>query len=208
MARGIIEGKEARKYDVKFLNSKRSKLFTKFFEENIIGKNLKICDLCCGSGNMIEILKNRAKEIVGIDASSEMIKICKEKIGKNKKINFVLASATKINEKDNYFDYVLIRNGLHHLKDKKMVLKEAHRVLKATGKLVVVDRYYINKFYYYFESITKLIFKFDKNMIGHHMLSKQQNIDLFKEFKLVKEEYFSKMRNKSVEAYLFVLVKK
>ena len=75
MARGLIEGKDAREYAKKVKFSERSKKFDKFILDNINLKSPKICDLCCGSGNTIELLKNKSKEIIGIDASEEMIKI-------------------------------------------------------------------------------------------------------------------------------------
>lgn len=205
MTRGLIEGKDARKYDKKN-KSERSKLFDRFILANI-KKNAKICDLCCGSGNMIELLKNKSKEIIGIDASSEMIKICKEKFHKNKKVKVFLSSAAKINQKNNYFDYVITRDGLHHLEDKKSVINETFRVLKPKGRLILIDRYYHNKFVYYFKEILKLIFKFDKHILNHFILSKEENLDLIKEFRIIKEEYLPEPPKKTTQAFMFVLEK-
>ena len=79
MKRRSIEGKRSREYESKILYTERSKIFDKFILKNINnGKSVKVCDFACGSGNNIELLKNHVNEIVGVDLSAEMIKICKK----------------------------------------------------------------------------------------------------------------------------------
>ncbi len=205
MTRGLIEGKAARKYDKK-KKSDKSKLFDKFILANV-KNNSKICDLCCGSGNVIELLRDKSKEIIGIDASSEMIKICKEKFHKNKNITVYLSSATKTNEKDNYFDYVIIRDGLHHIKDKKSVIDETFRILKSKGKLILIDRYYNNKLIYHIKEILRLILRFDKHIINSFIISKEENLKLIKDFKMIKEEYSPGPLKRTSQKFMFILEK-
>ena len=161
-----------------------SKKFDKFILDNINLKSPKICDLCCGSGNTIDLLSNKSKEIIGIDASEEMIKICNEKFDKKKNIKIILSSVTKIKSEKECFDYVIIRMGLHHIKDKEDVINEIYRILKPKGKIILIDKYYTNRFKYYLTEISKLIFKFDKHLLNHFIISKEANLDLLKKFKL------------------------
>jgi ubiquinone/menaquinone biosynthesis C-methylase UbiE len=207
MTRGLIEGKKAREYDKKVSSSKKSSIFNNFILSNIKSKNVKVCDLCCGSGNTINLLKNKVNEIIGVDASSEMIKICKEKFGKNKKIKLILSSVTKTKLKSNYFDYVIVRMGLHHIKEKREVLNEIYRTLKPKGKLILIDKYYLNWFEYYIKESLDLIFKFDKGIIDHSMTSKSKIFSLLNKFKILKEEYQPRRPGKTTQAFLFVLEK-
>ena len=206
MARGLIEGKDARIYD-KRKKSERSNQFDKFILENITLPKPRICDLCCGSGNMIELLHEKANEIVGVDASEEMIKICKEKFEKKSNVKLLHSSATELDLESKYFDYVIIRDGLHHLKDKVSVLKETLRILKPKGKLILVDRFYENIMYYYIKEYLNLIFKFDKHILNHFILSKKENLELLKRFKVVKQKYPIEPPKKTTQAFMFVLEK-
>jgi len=208
MARGLIEGKDAREYAKKVKFSERSKKFDKFILDNIKLKNSKICDLCCGSGNTIELLSNKSKEIVGIDASDEMIIICNEKFDKKSNVKIILSSVTKIKSKENYFDYAIVRMGLHHIKDKEDVINEIYRILKPKGKLILIDKYHTNKFKYYLTEIAKLVFKFDKHLLNHFIISKEANLDLLKNFRIIKEEYLSVPQKKTTQTFMFLLEKK
>lgn len=208
MTREIIEGKDAREYAKKIKFSERSKKFDKFILDNIKLKNPKICDLCCGSGDTIELLANKSKEIVGIDASEEMVKICNEQFNKKPNIKIILSSATNIKSKKGYFDYVIITMGLHHIKDKGDVIDETYRILKPEGKLILIDKYYTNKFKYYLTEISKLSFKFDKDLFDHFIISKEANLNLLKNFRILKEEYLPEPQKKTIQTFMFLLEKK
>ncbi|RLE45726.1 hypothetical protein DRJ22_03765, partial [Candidatus Woesearchaeota archaeon] len=70
MAKGVIDGKQAREYELKIKDTKRSKIFDDFILKNVKkGKLIKVCDFACGPGNNIELLKNIVGEIVGVDLS-------------------------------------------------------------------------------------------------------------------------------------------
>lgn len=207
MVRGLIKGKDAREYAKKIKFSERSNEFDKFILENIKLKNPKICDLCCGPGNTIELLANKSKEIIGIDASDEMIKICNEKFDNKSNIKTILSSV-KIRSKKDYFDYVIIRMGLHHIKDKENVISEIYRILKPKGKLILIDKYYTNKFIYYLKGTIKLVFKFDKHLFNHFIISKESNLNLLNKFNILKEEYLFEPQKKTTQTFMFLLEKK
>lgn len=210
MARGLIEGKQARKYDAQIKHSKVTKIFDNFILNNIKpNKKLKVCDFCCGSGITIELLKGKVAEITGVDASKEMIKICREKFGRNPKIKLRLSSVTKTGLNSNYFDYVIIRMSLHHIQDKEKAINEAYRVLKPKGKAIVIDKFCFNWFKLYIQGLWKLIFRFDAFLFNHFIKSEEYNEQLLsKRFKIVKKEAPAKIKRFSTQAFMFVLVKK
>lgn len=106
-------------------------------------KDKKILDVGCGSGVfMIEFIKKGAI-VVGVDYSQKMLDIAEEelrhyKIGKNK-YELILAEATKLPFKDKSFDVVLATGLTDYMtdKDNKKFLKEAARLLKKDGSLIV-----------------------------------------------------------------------
>lgn len=103
-----------------------------------IKQNLKILDLCCGTGDLAGIIqKNHPEnEITGIDFSSKMLEIAKRK---NKNIKFIEAQAEKIPFKDNCFDIILMSFGLRNIKDIDSSIEEIYRVLEYKGKFLHLD---------------------------------------------------------------------
>ncbi len=138
--KGTINGKKAREYDKQVNATTRSNKKNSFLNREIKGKKNIIVDLCCGSGISLDVLLTKAKKIYAIDASEEMISICKEKV-KNEKVKFIVSDVRNVSIKDEECDYVIIRMGLHHIRDKQGVIEEAYRILKKKGKLLVIDRF-------------------------------------------------------------------
>lgn len=239
MTRGIIEGKRARDYERTLKKNEKNKLFNKFILDNILAKqvkinqslskakienrnnknkfsnlpeefkSLKVCDLACGPGNNIVLLKDKVHEIYGIDLSKEMIEICREKFSNEKSVKLKQVSAIKTKLESNYFDYVMIRMGLHHIKEKDKLLKEAYRILKKGGKFLVIDKYYINKFEICKRAIVKMIFQKNFFIFNEHLISKKETKNLFSssKFKLVKEKLIPYSKNHTGQVYMYVLLK-
>lgn len=110
-------------------------------QKNLIGgvfgnqDEKKILDIGCGTGEYSNSFK--PKNYTGIDISSEYISHAK----KTKKGNFLVMDATNLSFPDNSFDIILIAAILHHLEDEdvKKVLKEARRVLKRGGEILIME---------------------------------------------------------------------
>lgn len=106
---------------------------------------IDILDMCTGTAsNSLLIAENRRNaKIVGIDISSDMLKIAKDKIQKGKfnNIEVYKADASSTPFEDNSFDIVLIALVLHEIDSNLAgkVLQEAYRVLKTTGYLLVLE---------------------------------------------------------------------
>ena len=118
MKDGIITGKHAHNYEKALHHKKNS------FVDRNVKKGSISADICCGTGVSVEFLKHNSKVVYGIDASKDMVDIAKKRFSKDKKIIIKLADAADTKLKSNFFDIVLIRMSLHHIKDKKPVIKE------------------------------------------------------------------------------------
>lgn len=105
----------------------------------------KILDLCTGTAtNAIRISQPRPDtKIAGIDISRDMLRVANEKRRKKNVQNVKLycMDATDMKFKDKSFDKVLLSLVLHELEDELAgkILKEAKRVLKDDGEIVVTE---------------------------------------------------------------------
>jgi ubiquinone/menaquinone biosynthesis C-methylase UbiE len=122
----------------------------KFLNEQISIKNrsIKVLDIGCGSGKHLVSLaqKNHKGNFFGVDISIKAIGEAKKRINgqeltnnKDCKLNFSVQNASKLDFKDDFFDYVCIVSLLHHLKNYYKIVSEAKRVLKKNGKLIIID---------------------------------------------------------------------
>ncbi|MDD4358362.1 MAG: class I SAM-dependent methyltransferase [Candidatus Pacebacteria bacterium] len=94
--------------------------------------NEKVLDLGCGNGRFYEKLSNT--NYVGLDNSSRLIKIAKEKYPQ---VNFIIGSALDIPFKNENFDKIYAIALLHHIPQEyhSKFLEEVKRVLKREGIL-------------------------------------------------------------------------
>ncbi len=98
-------------------------------------KGDKVLDLGCGNGRFCQFLKGT--DYTGADISSGLIKEAKKR---HPKLEFIEADALNLPFSDNSFDVVLSIAVLHHIPSKELrirFLKEARRVLKEKGKIII-----------------------------------------------------------------------
>lgn len=99
-------------------------------------KNKKILDIGAGKGlSSIILAKEFDCDVIVIDPLFEKIKEFKQNAKKHnvsEKINFVKGDITKSNFDNNYFDYVICYNTLHHIPKnlRKKALEEMYRISK------------------------------------------------------------------------------
>lgn len=103
-----------------------------------IGKNSgnkKVLDIGCGTGAFARLFDKN--NYCGIDIFPEYIKYAK----KNTSHNFEVMDAISLKFPDAHFDRALIMAVLHHLNDEDSakVIREAKRVLKPNGQILIVE---------------------------------------------------------------------
>jgi ubiquinone/menaquinone biosynthesis C-methylase UbiE len=103
----------------------------------------KVLDIGCGTGLLsLKFLEKADCIIYGIDNSSEMLEIFKEKIKKLNladKISLGLENAENIDFRDEEFDIIASTVTLHHVKEKYPVIKKIYKFLKPGGRLLIGD---------------------------------------------------------------------
>ena len=139
-------------------------------------KNKKLLDLCCGTGDIIEILskQNLNLEITGADFSEKMLNIAKQKFADDN-IHFINADATKLPFKNNSFDIITMFFGLRNIENTDGAINEILRVLKSEGEYLQLDFGQKNFFSKFFDFITDLGIKiFYRNSTAYNYLIKSK----------------------------------
>jgi len=97
---------------------------------------MKILDIAAGTGSSSRPLVDKGAEVTALDFSHGMIEQGRKQ---NKNINFVQGDALKIPFEDNSFDVTTISFGLRNTSNTEKALKEALRVTKDGGRIVVAE---------------------------------------------------------------------
>ncbi|MGQ4833990.1 MAG: class I SAM-dependent methyltransferase [Candidatus Asgardarchaeia archaeon] len=121
-----------------------------------------VLEVGSGPGTFIKHLKN-VKTVFCIDPSERMIEYSKKRF-KKRKIIFKVGHAEKLPFQDNFFDKVFFVFAFRDFYDKTKSIREAYRVLKKDGLMIILDTANIgnivNKIYYlYLRIITPFISK-------------------------------------------------
>ncbi len=95
-------------------------------------------DIGSGTGNYSIWLAERGLDVTALDQSDEMTKIAKKKAyARGLTIDFLLGHAEDLPFDDNSFDLITSVTAVEFMDDPSTVLKEAMRVLKPGGRLVI-----------------------------------------------------------------------
>jgi ubiquinone/menaquinone biosynthesis C-methylase UbiE len=100
----------------------------------------KILDVGCGIGTYLRALKRFTSKLYGVDVEEERINEAALRLSSGQeKItpNVFVAPAEKLPFKEEKFDVVLMNEVLEHVEDDQKAVKEAIRVLKGGGHLVI-----------------------------------------------------------------------
>tara|TARA_B100001027_G_scaffold100895_1_gene69293 strand:+ start:12 stop:713 length:702 start_codon:yes stop_codon:yes gene_type:complete len=103
----------------------------------------KVLDIATGTGDIpICLSKIKNCKITGIDISKNMIAVGRKKIknkGLSKKITLKIGNAERLEYKSNHFDVVTISFGVRNFEYLDRCLREAYRVLKKSGWLIIYE---------------------------------------------------------------------
>ncbi len=110
-----------------------------------LGFSGRILDLGCGPGHIPPLIVDRlpqVRQVTGLDAASSMLTLAERRrasASRPEAITYTQGDAKGLPFADNSFDGVVSNTVLHHIPDPLPFLKEANRVLKGCGGLLIRD---------------------------------------------------------------------
>lgn len=101
----------------------------------------QVADLGCGEGELSLLLARHSKQISAIDLSPSMLEVLKAKAKEEKIFNIhtQLGDIEQLPLEDSSQDLALLSQALHHASSPLKALREAFRILKPLGKLLILD---------------------------------------------------------------------
>ena len=100
-------------------------------------KSKRVLDICCGTGDISFLLKQKGAKAVSVDFSRQMVLW-------GIRNNFIsnlssVADAACLPYKDNSFEAAIISFGIRNIPDLHYFLKEVRRVLTPSGRFVILE---------------------------------------------------------------------
>ncbi|UKM66264.1 bifunctional demethylmenaquinone methyltransferase/2-methoxy-6-polyprenyl-1,4-benzoquinol methylase UbiE [Flavobacteriaceae bacterium GSB9] len=146
-----------------------------------------ILDIATGTGDLaINLAETNAKKIVGLDISSGMLEIGKQKVRKknlDSRIEMVLGDSENMPFADNTFDAITVAFGVRNFETLENGLKEILRVLKPGGTFVILETSvptktpYKQGYKFYSNNILPIIGKiFSKDRSAYKYLSESASV--------------------------------
>ncbi len=105
------------------------------------GKGLHVVDLGCGDGTLTIEMARFAKSVIGIDYNPDALVSARQRINRLNLSNITLMAenVSQLSLKSESIDVVFFSQSLHHLEDPKSGFKEAVRILKPGGRVLVME---------------------------------------------------------------------
>ncbi|MCZ6671420.1 MAG: metalloregulator ArsR/SmtB family transcription factor [Verrucomicrobia bacterium] len=103
--------------------------------------SIVIADLGAGEGIISQLLARRAETVFCIDNSKRMVEVGTDLAGKNgfANLHYKYGDIENVPLKDEEVDLSLLSQALHHARQPIQALREAYRILKPGGQIVVID---------------------------------------------------------------------
>ena len=100
-----------------------------------------IADLGAGEGAFALLLAERAAKVIAVDTSAKMIEVGREQALRHgvKNVEYRLGDMEEIPIDDAEVDLVFFSQSLHHALHPERAIHEASRILKPSGRIVILD---------------------------------------------------------------------
>jgi ubiquinone/menaquinone biosynthesis C-methylase UbiE len=99
----------------------------------------RVLDLGCGTGRYCALLAERGAEVVGIDASDEMLARAREKLSSTRHFELRQGMIEQVTFPSDSFDLVLCALTLGHLPGLGSIFGHVSRMLRPGGRMVISD---------------------------------------------------------------------
>ncbi len=111
------------------------RLYTRYYWAGDLVRGGDVLEVGCGAGQGLGYLASLARTVVGGDVSATILNIARKHYGE--RIPLEQFDAEHIPFADGSFDALIIFEAIYYLKDAAPFLREAHRVLRPGGRLLI-----------------------------------------------------------------------
>ena len=102
-----------------------------------LGETKRALDAGCGDGYLMNLLRSRCEEVVGIEFDATGAELAAAKLSEYTNCKVIRASCYEIPFADHSFDAVLLADVIEHLPEPERCLEEIGRVLTPEGALLL-----------------------------------------------------------------------
>lgn len=121
----------------------REELFGRHFDLlgllGFVDPDWVVGDLGCGTGQVSRSLSPFVRRVIAVDASRAMLEAAEERLGWFPNVELRQGELESLPIEDHALDAATLFLVLHHVAEPRRVLRQAARVLRPGGRLVVVD---------------------------------------------------------------------
>jgi len=96
-------------------------------------------DIGCGTGDLLEIMAEHADNVIGVDNSPRMLELAGERFPDDAHMSLRIGETTHLPLRDREADCTVMSLVLHHLPRPEDALREAARVLRPDGRLLIAE---------------------------------------------------------------------
>lgn len=97
----------------------------------------EVLDLASGDGAMAELLAPHARRVTCVDVSPRVVEAGRERLAHLANVRFVQGDMHEVPLESDAFDQVMLMNALTYAASTERVLREAHRLLRPGGDVVL-----------------------------------------------------------------------
>ncbi|MGE5380934.1 MAG: class I SAM-dependent methyltransferase [Methylocystaceae bacterium] len=127
----------ASSYDHTIYGKYSARLYRKVLAKITIKKDSAILDLGCGTGKLLSLITAPEVRLAGVDIAPGMIAEARRKLGTGADLK--LGDTEDLPWPNQSFEWVVSTLSFHHYPNPVGVLKEAARVVKPQGKVIIGD---------------------------------------------------------------------
>lgn len=100
-----------------------------------------IADLGAGEGTLSQLMAQKARRVIAVDNSDKMVEYGRKLAAEHglENLEYRLGDIEEIPVGDAEVDLAVFSQALHHASEPQKALREAHRILRPGGRVVVLD---------------------------------------------------------------------